>query len=186
MKFEIPEYDLSKVYSLKRMVESKQNILDTALAPSNRNGEVGRRIQSEIDEMKSQIADENKNIKQCISEFEKKYPGYSLEIYNNEEFVVFNKLLMDTAEMIKNYYRSKKIKMHPLTSELKQLKDNLTKILSDSVIVKNISESTYNELSEINDEVREELEIRANHSDSPFKWFEKSMKDVHRIKKSIK
>ena len=93
---------------------------------------------------------------------------------------------MNTAELIKDYYRSKKIKMHPLTSELKRLKENLAKILSDSKIVKNISESTYNELSEINDEIREELEIRENYSDSPFKWFEKSMKDVYRIKRSIK
>ena len=91
----------------------------------------------------------------------KKYPGYSLEIYNNEEFIVLNVLLMNTAELIKDYYRSKKIKMHPLTGELKRLKENLAKIVSDSKIVKNISESTYNELSEINDEIREELEIRA-------------------------
>ena len=66
------------------------------------------------------------------------------------------------------------------------MKENLAKILSDSKIVKNISESTYNELSEINDEIREELEIRENYSDSPFKLFEKSMKDVYRIKRSIK
>ena len=67
------------------------------------------------------------------------------------------------------------------TTDLKQLKENLIKILSDSKLVNNLSESTYEELSEINAEIREELEIRANYGDSPFKLFEKELKKTHNI-----
>lgn len=183
MKFEVPEYDF-KAY---RKLIFDQSMSDKEIVRQRDiYGTANADTYSELNAISHKIGEEKQKQIELIKEFEKKYPGYSLEIYNNEEFIVFNVLLMNTAELIKDYYRSKKIKMHPLTSELKRLKENLTKILSDSKIVKNISESTYNELSEINDEVREELEIRENRSDSPFKWFEKSMKGVYIIKRSIK
>lgn len=183
MKFEIPDYDFKTYGKLlidqeikNREISDQEDIYGTA----NDN------TYSELNAISYKIGEEKQKLFDLIDEFEKKYPGYSLEIYNNEEFIVFNRLLMDTSELIKGYYRDKKIGMQSFTSSLKELEENLIKILSDPEIVKNLSDRTYEELSEINDEVREELEIRANHSDSPFKFFEKKMKEIRKIKQSLK
>ena len=73
-KFEVPEYDLSELTRLNRLLKSKKYILEHALAPSNRNSETGRKIQSEIDELEYKINTENSFIEHHITEFEKKYP----------------------------------------------------------------------------------------------------------------
>ena len=177
MKFEVPEYDFKKYGKL--LVEQELQ-----------NREITRKqayhISEELDytnlyNISHKIGEEQQKQLQLIEEFEKKYPGFSLCINNNDEFVVINTLLMDTIDMIKLYRYNKKEKLALHTTDLKQLKENLNKILSDSKLVNNLSESTYEELSEINAEIREELEIRANYGDSPFKLFEKELKKTHNI-----
>ena len=101
MKFEIPEYDF-KAYgklifdqSMKnKEISNQEDIYGTA------NGDT----YSELNAISYKIGEEKRKQIDLIKEFEKKYPGYSLEIYNNEEFIVFNVLLMNTAELIKDYY----------------------------------------------------------------------------------
>lgn len=177
MKFEVPEYDFTAYGKL---------LVDQEL----QNREITRKqayhISEELDytnlyNISHKIGEEKQKQLQLIEEFEKKYPGYSLCINNNDEFVVINTLLMDTIDMIKSYRYNKKEKLALYTTDLKQLEKNLIKILSDSKLVNNLSESTYEELTEINAEIREELEIRANYGDSPFKLFEKELKKTHNI-----
>lgn len=180
-KFEVPEYDLSDLNRLNRLLESKQYILEHALAPSNRNSETGRKIQSDINDLKSKINSENTIIRYHISEFEKKYPGYSLRIVDGD-FIVINILFDKTLSLIKLYHANNyNESFYSKTEFLKQLDSNLTKILTDSEIIKNLSKDTYDELIEISSSVTNELEIRVNYSDSPFKLFEKELKKTHDI-----
>lgn len=177
LKFEIPEYDF-KAYG-KLLVDQEL-----------KNREITRKQSLDLAEesdfnklyaISYRIGEEKQKQLQLIKEFEKKYPGFSLCVNNNDEFIVINTLLMDTIDMIKIYRYNKKEKLALRTNDLRELEENLIKILSDSKLVNNLSENIYAELSEINDEVREELEIRANHSDSPFRLFEKELKKTHNI-----
>lgn len=177
MKFEIPEYDF-KAYG-KLLVE--QELKNREIT---RNQSLGFAEESDFNELHAisyKIGEEKQKQLQLIKEFEKKYPGFSLCVNNNDEFIVINTLLMDTIDMIKIYRYNKKEKLALRTNDLKELEENLLKILSNSKLVNNLSESIYAELSELNDEIRGELEIRANFSDSPFKLFEKELKKTHNI-----
>ena len=176
-KFEIPEYDF-KAYG-KLLVD--QEIKNREIT---RKQSLSLAEESDFNDLYAisyKIGEEKQKQLQLIKKFEKKYPGFSLCVNNNDEFVVINTLLMDTIDMIRAYRYNKKEKLALHTTDLKELEENLVKILSDSKLVNNLSESTYAELSELNEEVRSELEIRANFSDSPFKLFEKELRKTHNI-----
>lgn len=177
-KFEVPEYDF-KAYGKLIFDQAMKN--KEIVRQRDIYGTANADTYSELNAISHKIGEEKQKQLQLIEEFEKKYPGFSLCINNNDEFVVINTFLMDTIDMIKLYRYNKKEKLALHTTDLKQLKENLIKILSDSKLVNNLSESTYEELSEINAEIREELEIRANYGDSPFKLFEKELKKTHNI-----
>lgn len=177
-KFEVPEYDLSELTRLNRLLKSKKYILEHALAPSNRNSETGRKIQSEIDELEYKINTENSFIEHHITEFEKKYPGYSLRIVDGD-FIVINILFDETLSLIKLYRTNNYNELFCSKTEfLKHLNNNLNKILTDYQIFNNLSKDICDELIEINSKVKDELEIKANFNISPFKSFEKDLKEI--------